>query len=350
MEEEIKQGLPDILFLSLHESGNVIYSFPSLGSQQHVLSSLVSAIFSLGEEFGKVEDIARSDVGDRRLFFKKEGELIFSLFVSKQQEGRFEGLLSALADIVKEEFPGEIVSGMVQSQDDTSAMTQYIEQTIDAYLQKPSKKEVKKGEEFPLSDLTSMMGKEKVIKAIKGFLTRKNLVVLGYDESLTTEIMERLASFWPSNIELAFGVEATHFQEKTNLVIIAHQEQEEKMRKELRDAIFLDFDKPFKERLKDDLLYNKLTEILELTSEESKISMLESELISLNTIIQDIREISSETDEKIPLKTLKKRLKKKHPSEKVNYVLNALVNEKDPLLEKIRTPADSLEETMFFVE
>lgn len=188
------------------------------------------------------------------------------------------------------------------------------------------------------------------MKVFRGFLARKNVVVVGYDESLIAKLMEQLTTFWPSDNDLALGAETDYLQGKTGLAIIAHRELEKKLRKNMNNTLPLDFDKPLKNQLKKDLLYEKLKEILDLTSEKSRKSMLESELISLNTIAHDIEKITSKTEDEIPLKDLKKRLKGKHPAEKVNYVLDVLVNEGSTVLEPVHTPAKSLEETMFFVD
>ncbi|NIQ06386.1 MAG: hypothetical protein GWO20_11880 [Candidatus Korarchaeota archaeon] len=129
-----KQELPDILFLVLHEGGTLIYAYPPIGKQGHSLASLVSAISALGEQLlGKTEEVSHTSVGKYTVSFLQQGEVIYSLFISKKCEGDFRGLLLTLSDLVRSDFPAQISDGILEMEGGTEDLTRNIEGTIKTY-------------------------------------------------------------------------------------------------------------------------------------------------------------------------------------------------------------------------
>jgi len=76
--------------------------------------------------------------------------------------------------------------------------------------------------------------------------------------------------------------------------------------------------------------------------------MVKNELMSLISIVDDLRRIlKSAGKEEITIDQLKTELYKKHPGEKVDYILRVLQEEKSHLIDSVKTPEKVLDEIFF---
>lgn len=270
MNEEMSSEIPDILFITLHTSGNIIYTYPSLGGREHVLSSLVSAIFSLEEKFsGETYGITKGELGKMRSLFKREGEIIYSLFVSNEYNRDFQDLLSKLVRIVDKEFPGEIVDGLIKVTGETNQLTKEIAKTINNYTT-PQNIIENRGTEKKLSltDIIKLMGKETLVKIFRGLLAEKTIVIFSYDHTLFSKIAQNIASYWPENIKITYGSEIISFKETDNNLIIAKKKREEKIRKNTKEVMIIDYSQLSDEDLSEDMLLMKINKILKMEDKE----------------------------------------------------------------------------------
>lgn len=334
--------IPDILFIVLHESGNVVYTYPEIGDHSYVLSSLTSAIFSLGEELsGEIMKVASTNIGKRRLFFMKDNEVIYSLFVAEKYDGDFEGLLLALVSLVNSNFPAEIIDGLVKMKGETETLSKRINSTIEAYIDRPHFGEISDRKQISmlLTYACDIFDREKTVQLFRGLLANKKIVVIGYGTELISKVLRFLGSFWPEKLRLVPASEINLFERDTGKVIfVAGRGKKEELKNKLENSIFIDFDNPPDNTLENDMLLEKVNEILDIERKETRRLMLEKELVTLNSIAKDIRKITSNSSEKIPIKKLREQLTKKHPQDKAEYVLNVLMNLETPVKEKIEAP------------
>lgn len=326
----------------LHESGNVIFTYPSLGERSHVVSSLVSAIFTLGEEVsGVMTEVVHTTLGKREFFFMKERGIIYSLFVSKELGGKhdFDNLLLTLVDVVKSDFPANIEGGIVQARVHPKKLEHKIEATIEQFMIEEPYDVMREVEQsLPLPDLSQIMGKDKFVQVFRGLLAGKNVVIVGYDPTLILKVIRSISSFWPEHLKVVLGTELDKLKGEEKGFIATVRWMEDEVREKLENATYIDLDSSFMKKLREDFLLEKLDEILELEQEESRKTLLKSERISLKTTLTDVKELLAETEGDIRLKTLRHQLSNQHPKEKVKYVLDVLINEESSIAENIRTP------------
>lgn len=350
MEEDELVELPDILFIILHESGIVIYTYPPIKEQQYILSSLISAIFALSSQLSKKErDIVKMNISGRTLYGLREEDIIYSLLVSEKYPIEGNKTLIAMVDEVKKDFPAEMIDGIVKPKDDTTSIDTRLENILALSISRArlERYEPKISTGLSLHDVCQIAGKEKITKIYRCLIAGKNIVIVCYDISLVARVIHTVCQFWPEEIDIVpiseENIDKITKTEKT-MIFIVGRDYEKRLSKILPDALFIDFDKPLKEKFKGDILISKIDKILKLESEESRNSMLRSEILSLCTILKDAEKIVSESKEEITIENLKKILAKKHPIEKVEYVVSILTSEKGKILSKIKTPEKILED------
>jgi len=347
---ESAEGIPDILFLVLHESGVIIYTYPELGREQYIISSLLSATIALGEQISRGGEVAKMNIGDRVIITIKEDDIIYSLVLSREIEG-LDKLLFSLVEIVKKDFPAEIVDGIVRSRDDTLGLTEQIESTINLFIRAirlEKKEHIEVG--LPFTDVYRIIGGNKLTKIFRCLVANKNIIVVGYDPISISKVLHVIPSIWPRQIEVIMAEEKMDISKiapkDVPIVVICKRGMEKEIAEKIGNVTIIDFDVAHK-KYKRDLISKKLEDALKLESEESKFLSIRNELHSLTSIIDDIRKILSESKGEITMEELKKKLEKNHPPEKIDYVLRVIEEEKSELLSRIKTPGKVLEEIFF---
>ncbi|NIW51909.1 MAG: hypothetical protein GWN17_06760 [Candidatus Korarchaeota archaeon] len=286
-------------------------------------------------------EVVHTTLGEREFFFIKEQGIIYSLFVSKELDGKqdFDNLLLTLVDVIKSDFPADIEGGIVEAKGHPKDLEKKIEATIEQFMiEEPY--DVMRGVEqtFPLSDVSQILGKDNFVQVFRGLLAGKKVVVLGYDPSLILKVIHSITPFWPEHLKVVLGTELDKIKEEEKTFFVTVRWREDEVRGKVENATYIDLDSSFKKKFEEDLLFEKLDEILALESEESRKSMLKSEIVTLKIIVNDVKELLAEAEGGLRLKTLRKKLSNKHPKEKVKYVLDVLINEESPMVENIRTP------------
>jgi len=348
---ESMSGLPDTFFLVLHESGIIIYTYPDLGKEQYLISSLISATMALGDRVsGREGEIASVKIGDRTILAVKEKDIIYSLITTKKIVGA-EKLLFSLVEETKKNFPVEIVDGVVRSKMDTAMLDTRISSLILLHIRVT---EVARGEErreihIPLPDAYKIIGAKRFVKILRLLIAGKNIIIAGYDPISIAKVLFIINNLYPRPIQI-LTMDEEGINKLSSLgaqsIIIVRRGLEEKLASKLENYSILDFDKPLG-KIKRDKLYEALDRILALGSEESRILAIKNELMSLVSIIEDMESILEKEERKLTLEELKKRLSKRHPADKVDYILRVLQDEKSRLLKQIKTPEKVLEEIFF---
>ncbi|MEX0567956.1 MAG: hypothetical protein Q6363_002210, partial [Candidatus Njordarchaeota archaeon] len=167
MEEDELVELPDILFIILHESGIVIYTYPPIKEQQYILSSLISAIFALSSQLSKKErDIVKMNISGRTLYGLREEDIIYSLLVSEKYPIEGNKTLIAMVDEVKKDFPAEMIDGIVKPKDDTTSIDTRLENILALSISRArlERYEPKISTGLSLHDVCQIAGKEKITK------------------------------------------------------------------------------------------------------------------------------------------------------------------------------------------
>lgn len=348
MEKQIEGEIPDLLFIALHESGTILYIYPSLKTREHVLSSLVSAIFALEKKLaGEIEDVVKARMGDKKSFFLKKDKIIYSLIVSREYETDFKEFLSTLAEMVEEKFPGEVVGGIIKIEGDMKELTETIEEIINTYLNKTYiRKFGESREPLSFSEILKILTPDTIIKIFRALLAQKNIVIFCYDQSFALRILHTLSSLWPEEVNLLSGFHTEVLQKEENIIALTRKEKQNKL-KNFKNTLFIDFSKPEGE-LERDRLLKKMNEIRTIEHQERRQSILQKEISSLCEVIRKIKKLISKSETKLSLEEIKKKLRDSHPQERVEYILDVLIREDSPLLNKIQTPGKPLDETFFF--
>ncbi len=347
-----KQEIPNIIFLVLHESGIIVYSYPNLGKEQYLLSSLISATMAIGEQISNREgEIASVTIGDRTVLAIRENDIIYALITTKHY-AQMNKLLFLMIEETKKNFPAKIVDGIVRSKADTTLLDTRIESLITMHskvLELEKRKPIETAE-IPLTDVHRILGEYKFAKILRGLIADKNIIIMGYDPISIAKIIHTIIGLFPRPISF-LTIEETELNRLNQVhppaVIICRRGLEKKIVEKIGDTIILDFDKPIK-KLKGDKLCDVLTQALRLEREESKVLMVKNELMSLISIVDDLRRIlKSAGKEEITIDQLKTELYKKHPGEKVDYILRVLQEEKSHLIDSVKTPEKVLDEIFF---
>jgi len=331
-----------IIFVVMHEGGSIIYTYPPLREEQYILSPLVSAVFAILEHISETENEMMSvSTKDREMFALKRGEIIYALFVSKDLKQYGGELLASLIEIINQDFPAEIIDGIVKVREDTSSLTSSIERFLKERLEKIL---ARKEKPLPLSDALRMLGIEKATKFYRGLIAKKHLVVYGYNSDLIRRIVRTLLLCCP--FSLPVSTSPREIPKDTQIILAINKDQAEQLKDRLIDAVFINFDEPLKEKIKKDYLLECIKQVLKLESDESRVMKLKEDILSLSAIVADIEKIIGREKE-VSIEKLRRELQQKHPAEKVAYVLEVLASEKSRIMEKIRTPDKTLEEIFF---
>lgn len=342
IENNFREEIPSIFFMVLHTSGNVIFTYPSLGKRKHTISSLVGAILALGDEVSEVtNEVGHTILGKREIFLIKEGEITYSLFVSQKaaEKQQIDNLLLMLVNILKSEFPAENDIGIKRASSLSKELENEIESIIERFMSETSYELSKESvETLPLFDISQIMGRDKFTQVFRGLLAEKKVILLGYDPTLLVKLINSLEFFWSEKFKVVLGTDFDTIKDEKNVFIIVFRWMENEVREKVENATYIDLDASFMTQLESDFLLEKLDSILDLEREENKRTMLKNEIITLKTILNDVKKLLSKFEDGIHLEKLREKLGSKHPKEKVNYVLEVLINEGSPIAKKIRTP------------
>jgi len=332
-----------IIFIVMHEGGTIIYTYPSLKEEHYVLSPLVSAVFAMLEYISKTEnEIMYISTKDREMFALKRGEIIYALFVPKELKPYGDKILSSLIEVIEQDFPAEIIEGIVKVREDTSSLTLSIEKFLKEQLEEMLL--AREERPLPISDALRILGIEKAVKFYRGLIARKHIVMYGYDGSLIRRVVRTLLLCWPRPTPVYTKIEEA--PKDMQIVIATEKGLVEKLKNVLIDAVYINFDEPLKERFKKDYLLECIKQALNLESDESRIMKLKGDILALDAIVTDTEEIVGREKE-ISIEDLKRELRQRHPLEKITYVLEVLAKEKSRIMERIRTPNKTLEEIFF---
>ena len=339
----MQTGDKNLIFLVMHEGGAIIYTYPPLEEEQYILSPLVSAVFAILEYISKTENEVMSvSTKDKELFALKKGEVIYALFLSKDLKTYGSDLLLSLIDIVDRDFPAEIVEGIVKVREDTSDLTLIIEKFLKSHLEAVLLAEKKKP--LPMSDALRIFGTKKAAKFYRSLIAGKRIVIYGYNSDLIYRVVRTLLLCWPEPLPICTNTGKVPADRQ--VIVVVGREQVEVLRGCLKDAEYMDFDKPLREKIKKDYLLECIEQTLSLESDEARIMKLRGDILTLNAIVEDIMEAVEESNE-VSIDKLRRELQKKHPPEKVAYILEVLAREKSWIMERIRTPNKTLEEIFF---
>lgn len=195
--------------------------------------------------------------------------------------------------------------------------------------------EEKTQEILPFSDICNILGIEKLAKTFRVLLAGKSVVMVGHNRSLILKMMYYLASCWPKRLEVTSKSVLNSLKSEKKGIFVIGAEKAHDLRKKVENTVFINLEKPLEKNLQNDKLLGKINKTLELESEKSKKELLKDEILSLFSIVEDVKDIISREEHKIRLKDLKKEVTKKHPKETVDYLLKLLEQEESTLMKHI---------------
>lgn len=188
---------------------------------------------------------------------------------------------------------------------------------------------------LPFSDICDILGNEKLAKTLRVLLAGKNVVMVGHNLSLILKMMHYISSFWPKRLEVTSKSVPESLKSKKKGIFVVGAEKAHDLRKKVENTVFINLEKPLEKKLQNDRLLGKINKTLELESEKSKREFLKDEILSLFSIVEDVKDILSREEHNIRMKDLKKELTKKHPKEVVDYLLKLLEQEESILMKHI---------------